>query len=120
MKETPLFQGVMLLFLMAFPANADNFKTIETEEAFVEQIVDKRLEYQSGAVVIFQPERTFGGDFSGSPVWGEWVWRDDQLCHQINIGEKRYKVTCKLPQISGRKIRFLREDGSFYGEARIR
>lgn len=102
------------------PAHADDFERIETEEEFFEKIVAKRLEYESGVVVIFTPERTFDGGFSGSPVWGEWVWRDDTLCHQINIGEKRYKVTCKIPQMAGKKVRFLREDGTFYGEARIR
>ena len=111
--------GIGLIF-GGFPAHADDFERIETEEAFVESVVAKRLEYESGAVVVFTPERTFDGGFSGSPIWGEWVWRDDTICHQINIGEKRYKVTCKIPQIADRKIRFLREDGSFYGEARIR
>jgi hypothetical protein len=101
-------------------AHADDFERIETEEEFFEKIVAKRLEYQSGAIVVFTPEGTFDGGFSGSPVWGEWVWRDDTICHQINIGEKRYKVTCKTPQILGKKVRFLREDGSSYGEARIR
>lgn len=96
------------------------FKRIETEEDFVAAFVGKTLIYESGAVVLFLEDRTFGGSFSGSRIWGEWVWRDDQLCHQFNIGEKRYKVTCKLPEIAKNRARFIREDGSYYGIAKVR
>lgn len=99
---------------------ADRFKRIMTEEDFVKEVVNKRLIYESGAVVMFLQDKTFGGDFSGSRVWGEWVWREDRICHQFNVGEKRYKVTCKVPQIAERRIRFIREDGSSYGIAKIR
>ncbi len=96
------------------------YERILTEEEFVKQVVGKRLFYDSGAVVVFLEDRTFGGGFSGSRVWGEWVWREDRLCHQMNIGEKRYKVECKVPQIAKKKIRFIREDGSSYGVAKIK
>jgi len=100
--------------------DADEYERILTEEAFVEQVVGKRLFYDSGAVIVFLADRTFGGGFSGSRIWGEWVWREDRMCHQINIGEKRYKVECKVPQISKKKVRFIREDGSSYGVAKIK
>jgi len=113
--------GLALSVFLVQSAKAENeFEKISTEEAFVERVVGKRLGYDSGAVVVFLEDRTFGGGFSGSPVWGEWVWRDEQLCHQMNIGEKRYKVACKIPEISEKRIRFIREDGSFYGLAKIR
>jgi len=96
------------------------FERILTEEEFVKQVVGKRLFYESGAVVVFLADRTFGGGFSGSRIWGEWVWREDRMCHQFNIGEKRYKVECKVPQIAEKKIRFIREDGSSYGVAKIK
>ncbi len=98
----------------------DEYERIVTEEDFVERVVGKTLEYESGAVIIFLQDRSFGGGYSGSRVWGEWVWREDQLCHQMNIGEKRYKVACKIPQIMKKRLRFIREDGSFYGVAKIR
>lgn len=95
------------------------YERILTEEDFVKEVVGKSLSYDSGAVVIFLEDRTFGGGFSGSQIWGEWVWREDRLCHQFNVGEKRYKVTCKIPQLGDEKIRFIREDGSSYGIADI-
>ena len=91
-----------------------------TEEDFIKQVVGKTLVYESGAVIIFLEDKNFGGGFSGSTVWGEWVWREDRICHQMNNGEKRYKVTCKVPQILKKKVRFIREDGSFYGVAKIK
>lgn len=100
--------------------DAEEFERIFKEEDFVEKVVGKRLFYESGAVVLFLEDRTFGGGFSGSRIWGEWVWREDRLCHQMNIGEKRYKVECKVPQIAEKKIRFIREDGSSYGIAKIK
>ena len=99
---------------------SEEFERILTEEEFVKQVVGKRLFYDSGAVIVFLEDRTFGGGFSGSRVWGEWVWREDRMCHQINIGEKRYKVECKVPQIAKKKLRFIREDGSSYGIAKIK
>jgi len=108
---------------LAFAQDAKDpkeFERILTEEAFVKQVVGKRLFYESGAVVVFLDDRTFGGGFSGSRIWGEWVWREDRLCHQFNIGEKRYKVECKVPQIADKKLRFIREDGSSYGVAKIK
>jgi len=98
----------------------EEYERIVTEEDFVKRVVGKRLLYESGAAIVFLEDRSFGGGYSGSRVWGEWVWRDDQLCHQMNIGEKRYKVACKIPQIMKKRIRFVREDGSFYGDAKIR
>ncbi len=117
-----LFLGLFLPTL-AFAQDAKDpkeFERILTEEAFVKQVVGKRLFYESGAVVVFLDDRTFGGGFSGSRIWGEWVWREDRLCHQFNIGEKRYKVECKVPQIADKKLRFIREDGSSYGVAKIK
>ena len=101
-------------------AEEEDFERILTEEEFVKQVVGKTLVYDSGAVIIFLADRNFGGGFSGSTVWGEWVWREDRVCHQMNIGEKRYKVTCKVPQILKNRIRFIREDGSSYGVAKIK
>ncbi len=135
--STPLYRGVFHLVLFSFFMTAapapfahaqsgserdldDEYERIVTEEDFVERIVGKTLEYESGAVIIFLEDRSFGGGYSGSRVWGEWVWREDQLCHQMNIGEKRYKVACKVPQIMKKRLRFVREDGSFYGVAKIR
>jgi len=112
---------VMLLGMATTAASAeDKYERIVTEEDFVKHVVGKTLIYDSGAVIIFLADRNFSGGFSGSTVWGEWVWREDRICHQINIGEKRYKVTCKVPQILKNRIRFIREDGSSYGVAKIR
>jgi len=119
----------LVLLLPVFSVNAqdggtrnfdDEYERIATEEDFVKRIVGRALEYDTGAVIIFLEDRTFGGGYSGSRVWGEWVWREDRLCHQMNIGEKRYKVACKIPEIMKKRIRFIREDGSFYGLAKIR
>ena len=128
-----VIRGVLILFIMnavsAPSAHAqsssernldDEYERIVSEEDFVERVVGKTLEYESGAVIIFLEDRSFGGGYSGSRVWGEWGWREDQLCHQMNIGEKRYKVACKIPQIMKKRLRFVREDGSFYGVAKIR
>lgn len=115
--------SLLLFWASAFAQEAKESKEFErilTEEEFVKQVVGKRLFYESGAVIMFVEDRTFGGGFSGSRIWGEWVWREDRMCHQINIGEKRYKVECKVPQIAENKIRFIREDGSSYGVAKIK
>ena len=114
--------GIAIVALSGVPeAQAeDEYKRILKEEDFLEKLIGKRLIYESGAVVIFLEDGTFGGSFSGSPVWGEWQWREDRICHQMNIGEKRYKVECKVPQIGKKRIRFIREDGSSYGIAKIR
>ena len=115
-----IFSCVSLSALSQDAKESKEFERILTEEEFVERVVGKRLFYESGAAVQFLEDRTLGGGFSGSRIWGEWVWREDRLCHQLNIGEKRYKVECKVPQIAERKIRFIREDGSSYGVAKIR
>lgn len=121
------FQILLLIAMASFPASMalsqateSKFQRIVTEEDFVSKIVGKQLVYESGAIVIFLQDYTFGGGFSGSRVSGEWVWRDEQLCHQMNIGDKRYKVACKMPQIQDKRIRFIRDDGSFYGLAKIK
>lgn len=113
------FGFIGLISSNASAASAEDYKRLEKEEDFVEAVVGKQLIYDDGAVVIFLEDRTLGGAFSGSRIWGEWVWRDDRVCHQVNVGEKRYKVDCREPQVDGEKIRFLREDGSFYGVAKI-
>jgi len=118
---------MLLISAPSFPLNValaqdakNKFQRIVTEENFVAEVVGRQLVYESGAIIIFLEDNTFAGGFSGSRVWGEWVWRDEQLCHQMNVGEKRYKVACKVPQIQDKKIRFIREDGSFYGLAKIK
>jgi len=118
-----LFICQLSLLVPAFAQDAKRSKEFErilTEEEFVKQVVGKRLFYESGAVVVFLSDNTFGGGFSGSRIWGEWEWREDRMCHQFNIGEKRYKVECKVPQIGKKKIRFIREDGTSYGVAKIK
>lgn len=123
LRSSRSWLGFMMLaaFLACSSAFAeDDFERIMTEEDFIKQVVGKTLIYESGAVIIFLEDRSFTGGFSGSNVWGEWVWREDRVCHQMNIGEKRYKVACKVPQILKKTIRFIREDGSFYGLAKIR
>ncbi len=125
------FLAFFLIFFAAFPfvAQAQNnrdsdddgeYERIVSEQDFVKRVVGKRLFYDSGAVIVFLADRSFGGGFSGSRVWGEWAWQDDRICHQINIGEKRYEAACKVPQIVKNRLRFIREDGSFYGVAKIR
>lgn len=100
----------------------EEFKPIEKEGVFLSAVVGKRLVYENGAVVIFQKDGRMGGDFKGSIIDGIWKWDEDKkaVCHHLSVGRKKYEPTCRVPQVEGRKIRFLQEDGHFYGVARIR
>jgi len=78
-----ILSACLLISAPAFPQekkDSKEFERILTEEEFVEKVVGKRLFYDSGAVVVFLEDRTFGGGFSGSRIWGEWVSaRTDRL-----------------------------------------
>lgn len=117
---------IFLVSLMLFagcPASAtdEEFQSIEEEKDFIKRVVGKRLVYENGAVVIFREDGRMAGGFKGSVIDGIWEWREDQgVCHHLSIGRKKYKPSCRIPEIDGRKIRFVQEDGHIYGVARIR
>ena len=121
MKRAPTNALAFVLVLLVSPgaAYADDFEPIEDEDAFRDEIVGKRLVYERGGTVIFLEDGTFGGDFSGSPVTGEWRWDEKRVCHQLSIGAKRYDYDCRMPEIDRRKVRFIQEDGHSFGIARI-
>ena len=106
------------VILHALPALA--FEPVEDEDAFVDRVVERRLQYERGGTVIFRADGTFGGAFAGSAVTGEWVWEEDRVCHKLSVGAKDYPRDCRMPQIEGRRIRFMREDGTTFGVATIR
>ena len=98
----------------------EGFQEVETAEAFAEAVVNRRLVYEDRGWVSFLETGRMTGDFAGSAVDGIWEWREGKVCHHLSVGRKKYDATCKTAEIDGRKIRFIREDGTSYGMARIR
>jgi hypothetical protein len=99
----------LLALTMAAPAAAD-FARVDDREEFI-SIVNGRDLTRLGINLKVGPGEIAGSAF-GTPVSGEWTWRDGYFCRSLFWGEQDLGDNCQAVDLRGDTIRFTSDRGN--------
>jgi hypothetical protein len=110
------FVTVMALALMPQAAAADAPTRVESRDQFVELVRDRALQLTglagvAGVTLVVSPAGRIEGRASGSPVRGEWTWRDGMFCRTLIWGERDLGPNCQVVERRGERLRFIADEG---------
>ena len=99
----------ILAITMAAPLAAD-FARVDDRDEFI-SIVKGRDLTRLGITLEVGAQEISGSAF-GSPVSGQWVWRDGYFCRSLYWGEDNLGDNCQAVDVNGNRIRFTSDRGS--------
>ena len=118
--------AVMALALMPAAAVADAPTRVESRDQFVALVRDRALQLTgiagiAGVTLTVSPAGQIEGRASGSPVRGEWTWRDGYFCRTLIWGERDLGPNCQVVERRGERLRFIADQGDGrYADFRLR
>ena len=108
--KTFLITGIALALALGTSGSAvaDTFKPINTEAAFREQVVGKKLMFGKDYVTARANGKVVG-NFGGKALQGAWTWRDQYWCRTLTTHAKN--TDCQTWETDGKVFRVTRQRG---------
>jgi len=100
-----------ILVLLATPAVAQDFSTVEQEDSF-KSLVDGRDLTRFGITVNVTPDGRIKGRAFGRDVTGAWSWNAGYFCRDLFWGARDLGPNCQMVKIQGNTIRFISDKGT--------
>ncbi len=96
---------------VAEPAQAEDFRTVESADTFVSLITGRELR-RLGIALTVTPQGEIEGDAFGYPVTGQWSWDGQYFCRDLYWGGDDLGYNCQLVEVRGDTIRFTSDQGA--------
>ncbi|WP_135506731.1 dihydrodipicolinate reductase [Roseovarius aestuariivivens] len=97
--------------LAASPAAAEGFSQIQSRDAFLSVISDKKLT-RLGINLVVTPSGQIAGRAFGRDVSGAWRWQSGYFCRDLYWGERNLGANCQAVKVDGQTIRFISDRGA--------
>jgi len=107
-----MMKSLALAALLAapLPALAEGFSPVREKAEFVGLVSGKSLT-RFGISVNVSPKGAIQGSAFGTPVTGNWNWKDGLFCRDMAFGSKEIPANCQLVERKGSTLRFTSDAG---------
>jgi len=109
--------ALLTLIAALISGSAQAFERVSDRARFLETVEGKALMltrpfYLRSAIrVKVETDGDIIGEALGSPVTGDWQWRDGFFCRDLAWGKKDLGPNCQLVEVHGNSIRFTSDYG---------
>ncbi len=107
-------------------AMADTAARVESRDQFIALVRDRALQLTgiagiAGVTLRVSPTGAIEGEAAGTPVRGEWNWRDGLFCRTLIWGDRDLGPNCQVVEQRGARLRFIADRGEGqYADFRLR
>jgi hypothetical protein len=106
-----LATSTLIVALLAGPAVAEGFRTVEDRGGFLSLVQDRELKRLGVRLKVTRDGRILGRAF-GQNVTGEWRWNGGYFCRDLEWGGDPLDFNCQLVQTDGNTLRFTSDRGA--------
>lgn len=112
MLRSAILLSLALIPLLAPPARAEEFTPIREQARFIALTEGRSLRHTAfGIRLSVTPDGGISGQALGTPVTGNWHWRDGFFCRDMAWGARAIPFNCQLVEARGDQLRFTTDQG---------